>query len=1064
MANFCANCGAKLSQEAIFCPVCGTRTASQPAGNNAPQTYQTAPQQPVQPTPQQAYQPAQPVYPPQYQQSAPVQKEQKPKKKSSALTALIIVLVAVIAVEGVIAGIWYPGFFTGGKDDGNRSGSTVETPLTEANFYKGEISAEGTGFSDMLDDFNTTTATNDITLRYTEDQVKNAPEETAALTTDGGEVTAGAVKATFTDFDLQEDCDLVVKDLPTLREERGEDEPDVKLKAYDITLSSGQHQFASEIELDIPRTVGDNETGSIIWFNEEMNRWENIYSEISEDGKYYHVYTTHFTEYAEKIYVYDRSTKTIKDGEYSVNLDSGIFTRTDAHGNISFDENQLWALANLKDADDINRFADVIKTIDNWDKVDATYNKVSDRGNTASAMFGLKGNVGSIVEILNGSGKFSLFLKSLGKACTIADAALTVAKILYETTYNGKKSGYLASFCKACEDHALDIGSGILGIASLLPKFAAASPYLFVASVALYGISMYLTYAKQPEKQWMDEDFSTADGFYRYFLRHEHLCFDGLAPASQYDSNKHYFIDVDGLPNLSEEEFERFKKRLVEVKNKDAYFKNNTAELTVERPVDWSYVFQALMWSCDDPATFNAAVDDLFIKVANSYWNLDRDTFNRYLADNNSRLEWDKRNQTNGIQPAIEGERDLTTVEKLSKVNEMVEFLKKKYAPVLKKAATTLIHDVMNKSVEEIERMVKYLNSYMEFYVEDVNVDDFSDSIYCADYKTIPNNKEQWEKTHNLNDIFLPIRFHDVTQTYFTAIDAASDSGERFGKENYYPYRMDSAPTINFNDYFGTYYYDEEEVEDTPSLNRVYVCRVYDYLAMGAPTQMDFYDPSTIYSENPECVTVDMVFPSKVTPGQPMKVTATVGGDVPADIAPLLGKWAIDGDEDHKTYAIAEEQLTLPDGGKREIVLCTQKDEIYTLKLVNKEGEKPKTEYIELKLLAENRLQICNDNGADVECTRIDGYTGKWKCNNARNNTWQIETEGDQMVLMIGGYSKEANEYITFNCDYKFEDGSLLIYCPAFPKGNARLTPQKNGSMHVEVTGDVTESFTMTRM
>ena len=68
----------------------------------------------------------------------PVQKEQKPKKRLSALTALIIVLAVVIAVEGVIAGVWYPGFFNpqkGGGPDINDTAIEMINKLREELYF-----------------------------------------------------------------------------------------------------------------------------------------------------------------------------------------------------------------------------------------------------------------------------------------------------------------------------------------------------------------------------------------------------------------------------------------------------------------------------------------------------------------------------------------------------------------------------------------------------------------------------------------------------------------------------------------------------------------------------------------------------------------------------------------------------------------------------------------------------------------------------------------------------------------------------------------------------------------
>lgn len=127
MANFCQHCGTPLSQEAAFCPNCGT-----PVGNIPQQPVQSQPQQPYYPPapetyPQQAYQ--QPAY---YQPPVQQPAQNTGKKKSTGLTVLIIVLVILLAAEGVVAGIWLPGFFTGGSGSVTPAASKTETATLTA--------------------------------------------------------------------------------------------------------------------------------------------------------------------------------------------------------------------------------------------------------------------------------------------------------------------------------------------------------------------------------------------------------------------------------------------------------------------------------------------------------------------------------------------------------------------------------------------------------------------------------------------------------------------------------------------------------------------------------------------------------------------------------------------------------------------------------------------------------------------------------------------------------------------------------------------------------------------
>ena len=114
MADFCRNCGAKLTEGTAFCPHCGTRIA--PVTNTSPQPAQAPVQQPrAYMQQQQVPVQQQPAYGQPMQQAPVYAPAPQPKQKAShghkkSTRALAVILTVVLVIEGTIAGLWFPGF------------------------------------------------------------------------------------------------------------------------------------------------------------------------------------------------------------------------------------------------------------------------------------------------------------------------------------------------------------------------------------------------------------------------------------------------------------------------------------------------------------------------------------------------------------------------------------------------------------------------------------------------------------------------------------------------------------------------------------------------------------------------------------------------------------------------------------------------------------------------------------------------------------------------------------------------------------------------------------------
>lgn len=165
MANFCSNCGTQLTPGGVFCHVCGAKTVqnnpqAQPDNQRGkscvmPQQYRQPPMQhyrrPVPPVQNQQQQP--------YRQPRQQPQRQNGQKRSHFMMILTICLSVILVVEGVVAGLWYPGFLRFGESVEN--GQNGGTPTT----------------SKILSDV-------DYNIDYTEQEIADAPKTEMTISAD----------------------------------------------------------------------------------------------------------------------------------------------------------------------------------------------------------------------------------------------------------------------------------------------------------------------------------------------------------------------------------------------------------------------------------------------------------------------------------------------------------------------------------------------------------------------------------------------------------------------------------------------------------------------------------------------------------------------------------------------------------------------------------------------------------------------------------------------------------------------------------------------------------------
>lgn len=198
-------------------------------------------------------------------------------KNGDKWSILCVALSVLLAAQICVAGFVRPGWFV--KD---RGGAEQDEAVTSGEF---EITPETSPGNPAF-----------IDVTYTADEIAAAPAAETAVSPAAPTATAGAVTVSFPTWDLSEADTLSVRTLP----EKTDPATGEKLIAYDLSLLSGQHQFATNMTVRIPRTAGDH-AGRVMWLNPGTDTWEPLIFKVSEDGLYYDVYLDHFSIIAEGV-------------------------------------------------------------------------------------------------------------------------------------------------------------------------------------------------------------------------------------------------------------------------------------------------------------------------------------------------------------------------------------------------------------------------------------------------------------------------------------------------------------------------------------------------------------------------------------------------------------------------------------------------------------------------------------------------------------------------------------------------------------------------------------------
>ena len=255
MANFCRNCGTRLPDGALFCPVCGKQvSAPDPAQytnqsqrpNQAPPQYANQSQRPNQAPPQYANQSQRPSQaPPQYANQAP------PKKKRSFLPFVglaAVMIFVVVAVSGLFGGPGEPGGGTkpGKIIEGGKNGSYANVVDPDENASIAQVDMDRVWLPPEPED---------IVLGYSAEEIAKAPETVMQVGPGQTFAESGDFTVDFGDWNLVDEDSFSIRELPVhVHKEEG-----YYVRGYDFSLASGRTEFYTEVKVTIPRDAKEGE-------------------------------------------------------------------------------------------------------------------------------------------------------------------------------------------------------------------------------------------------------------------------------------------------------------------------------------------------------------------------------------------------------------------------------------------------------------------------------------------------------------------------------------------------------------------------------------------------------------------------------------------------------------------------------------------------------------------------------------------------------------------------------------------------------------------------------------
>ena len=773
-------------------------------------------------------------------------KEQMQKKGRPLLSLL---LAAVMIAELAIAGFKYPGFLV--KTPGNPNASQTEPSQTQNSQPDPDPGrTAGTAY-----------LTKDIPLRYSEEQLAGAPEERTAVSVNDSDAELGGIGIRMHSWNLENPEDeLIVKTLPPL----SEGEEGWAIRGWDISLASGQHEFPTCVELTIPREEGEV-LGSIVWFNEEKDCWEDLYSEISEDGNSYIAYTDHFTDIAKKTYHYDAKKHALVEdgtGMPAVSLQDGVFVvlpnRTagsELEYQVAIDWHLLWNQYKKKNMDEAETraYVEQLTAVLNGgavpDKMD--FSKPAGFGTWLQGYFGAGANAAELAgghELLF-YGVTEEAARKIAKRWVYLDMALTFIKIEEEARKGRDIYSMFQNLPAVIRDHARDLtGLAISGTAALYCSNLAAA---LIGLLWFGGCELYDYYEKISVLEDRTGKYVTLDRLYDDYYGTVFNALssgDGLdygSGAKRKPSAGYAYVEMKNpliRDVLDEEDFKKLQAALAPGRSgygsplgtRHRY--PSDQEIRIDFSYGWARTFAFLIETCgSDPEMFSGALEALFYDYANAFWKLDdsqKTSYVRYF------------NKLNGFDDTM-AEANVTEILKAPQASERAR-ITQAYAEKLAVASRELLVNAIKTyqaklcaqlQAETEAELLPILNTKLVFHVKDPALKDdepFEKSIYGVDWRTIKEN-EDYLSAYTI--VQKGLSFED--STFFTPMRFAGDPKPLFlpllpAGEEYMYWKRDAYDYYADNPWFLPQARKGSDV--------VFSCTYYHYLMMGEPDKIIFKD------------------------------------------------------------------------------------------------------------------------------------------------------------------------------------------------------------------------------
>ncbi|WP_196808660.1 zinc ribbon domain-containing protein [Butyrivibrio sp. AC2005] len=800
MGKFCVNCGTRLEDGAKFCPNCGKGVGKKSASKRVSVESKTE-----------------------------LSSDQKTPHKSSTKvkkSRINILLVVVMVIEFLVAGYKFPGFLV--KDKSKKNLYERLSDLAQGNLDMDSFGKEDDVSVSEINNDGVVLSADEIPLKYSQEQIEKAEIMTADVTPDSEGVTMGDIRVDIPSWELESEGDQIeVKNLPVL----SQGDEGWSIHAYDFSLASGTHEFDSDITISIPREGDAKSLSGCVWYNEETGTWEDIYSEISEDGKYYTIYTDHFSLFGEKKYRFDekRLDLVIDDGR-RIDLDHGVFIETQ-HSNksrmlqpVRIDYERFWNMYQLKTIEDVKDIGNSIKLlIEKPKEIEAlTYTPTMD---TAADLFDYADATDGIFWIGKGisegliapASEEKISLREIfGHCMTIADVVFTSQKVKSEALSN-TTTPYAEALFQAILDHDLDVFNTASGVAlNFAPEVL--NPLAGAIGVAIFAYCQgYETFISDGVDEWYKQYYPDEGEVYRRFYEDAgvRLYFDTEDMREKAQADYHYAL-MDKPSSMDDKKYEEFSK-----------FINERGGLRTDNYKGFAPAFSKLVeLYIDEPEYLETIFDELFRSVAGAFWKLpEKQTAG--AAGQGPRHEFMKKYKYLGNDPF-----NMPRAEQIKLSDAYVMKQKVDSIPILENVATTYQRKACESVIQKMEKeLLPALNRTLVFHVTDGSLSSgqtFADSVYCVDWTTINSNRKYRSLPDGENvfgsDFKTPIRFKGVDKPLFLPLDI---DGTENSEKNYYPYDPGFLPRAN------------------KKSDIVFKCTYYHYLMMGAPQKMVFTDLKT---------------------------------------------------------------------------------------------------------------------------------------------------------------------------------------------------------------------------